>query len=135
MISYSDNENTLLDCVEKIESFQFISNGVIKEIKNKSDEFFRILTKIETIFSNSCLMPAFGVSLHGETLNELKSGSWLQINFSHKITKNGLPFNSLLFQLEEVSGFNLIRLYNNRYDGRCLYLNLDENTNLLKLIQ
>ena len=135
MISYSDNENSLLDCVEKIESFCLITNGEVTKIEQKSDDFFRMLEKIETLFSNSCLMPAFGVSLHNETLNELKSVGWLQINFLHEITKNGLPFNSLLFQLEEVQGLNLIRLYNDKYEGRCLYLNLDEKINLLELTQ
>ena len=79
-------------------------------------------------------MPAFGVSLHNETLNEIKSNCWLQVNFNKEIVKNGLPFNALLFRLEETQGFNLIRLYDGKYEGRCLFLDLDKEMDLKNVI-
>lgn len=134
MISVNDNENSLIDCIEYVESFEIVSQGKTKTIVHGSNEFFNILLKLEKLFVNSRLMPAFGVSLHNETLNALQRDCWLKINFNRELTKNGLPFSSLVFKLEEVQGFNLIRQYNNTFDGRCLYLDLDENINLLHLI-
>ena len=80
-------------------------------------------------------MPAFGVSLHAETLNELKNDNWIKINFNKQIIVNELPFVSLIFKLEKTSGFNLIRFHNEKYEGRCFYLDLCEELDLLELIK
>ena len=79
-------------------------------------------------------MPAFGVSLDYETQNELKQGEWLQVNFSFEENANGLLFNSLLFKLDTVSGFNLIRLHNGKYEGRCIYLDFDDILDLKQIL-
>ena len=134
MLNCYDNENSLVDIVNKIQSLEVFKNGNIKLVENNEESFLQIKDNLKDLFSSSRLMPAFGVSLHNDTLNEIKKGIWLKINFDSKIEKSGLPFNSLIFKLEEVQGFNLIRLYNNTYDGRCLYLDLDEVVNLMNLI-
>ena len=67
-------------------------------------------------------------------VNEIKKDSWLKINFENIIEKSGLPFSSLLFKLEEVQGFNLIRRYKNKYEGRCFYLDIDDNFDLNNLL-
>jgi len=120
--------------LKKLKVLVFLSM-VNKRVIANSDEFHKIKNNLLLIFSNSRLMPAFGVSLHKETLNELKSGAWLQINFSQPQTKNGLPFNALLFKLEETKGFNLIRLFDGKYEGRCLFLDLDQQTNLKDIVE
>lgn len=134
MINYIENENSLIDCVKFISSFEVLKNGKITKINNNLPEYKVIISKIERLFQNSMLMPAFGVSLHGETQNAMMNGEWLKINFSKELNKNGLPFSSLVFCLEETQGFNLIREFNNRFDGRCLFLSLDEKTDLTELI-
>lgn len=133
MLNYYDNENSLVDIVDKIQSFEVFENGNLKSIESEQD-FLKIKSNLKDLFSSSRLMPAFGVSLHNETLNEIKKDVWLKINFKKEIEKSGLSFNALLFKLEEVQGFNLIRLYNDKYDGRCLYLDLDEKFDLNNLI-
>ena len=124
MIIY-DNENVLNDIVEKIENFEVFINGEKREINSKSKDFLVLKNNLFELFSNSRLLPAFGVSLHHETLNEMQKGEWLKINFSKLITKNGLSFDSLLIKLEETRGCNLIRLFNGKYEGRCLYIDFD----------
>ena len=79
-------------------------------------------------------MPAFGVSIHEETVNAMQNGEWLKLNYNAEMDKEGLLFTSLLFRLEECQGFNLIRLYGERYDGRCIYLDLPKTTDLKQLI-
>ena len=134
MIIY-DNENTLNDIVEKIDNFEVFVDGEIRKVEHQNSEFIVLKNKLFDLFSNSRLMPAFGVSLHNETLNELKIGEWLKINFSKLITKNGLSFDSLLIKLEKTRGCNLIRLFNGKYEGRCLYVDFDETVNLADLIK
>ena len=134
MIIYN-NESTLNDIVEKIENFEVFDNGKKTSVNSASKDFFVIKNKLIELFLNSRLMPAFGVSLHKETLNELKKGKWLKISFSKLITKNGLSFDSLLIKLEETRGCNLIRLFNGKYEGRCLYVDFDETINLEELIR
>ena len=134
MLNYYDNENSLVDIIDHIESFEVFENGNIRLINDKQEDFLKIKSNLKDLFSSSRLMPAFGVSLHDETLNEIKKDSWLKINFESLIEKSGLPFSSLLFKLEEVQGFNLIRQYKNKYEGRCLYLDLDDNFDLNNLL-
>ena len=134
MMSCSYNENSLCDYFEFIESFQIFENGKDKLILKTNEEFKQIEEQLRILFTNSRLMPAFGVSLHNETLNEIKSNCWLQVNFNKEIVKNGLPFNALLFRLEETQGFNLIRLYDGKYEGRCLFLDLDKEMDLKNVI-
>ena len=134
MLNYYDNENSLVDIIDHIESFEVFENGNIRLINNKQEDFLKMKSNLKDLFSSSRLMPAFGVSLHDETLNEIKKDSWLKINFESIVEKSGLPFSSLLFKLEEVQGFNLIRQYNNKYEGRCLYLDLDDNFDLNNLL-
>ena len=134
MINFVYNENSLIDCMDYVEKFEVNIHGKSKEIEKENKEFNAIFLRLKDLFANSRLMPAFGVSIHSQTLNELKNHKWIKICFSQEMSKNGLKFSSLLFKLEEVEGFNLIREFNNSYDGRCLYLDLNEKTNLLDLI-
>ena len=96
MFAYNDNENSLVDIVEKIESFKVFENGQIRMIRQQDEFFYKVKSNIKALFIQSRLMPAFGVSLHNETIQELKKDCWLKINFKHKIEKSGLPFSSLL---------------------------------------
>ena len=135
MFSAQNNEISICDCLQFVESFDVFCNGNITKFQPDNDEFLIIKQRLIDIFQSARLMPAFGVSLHNETLNELKYNKWLQINFKKEQTKNGLIFNSLLFKLEQTSGFNLIRLYNNKYEGRCIYLDLGENIDLNSIVE
>lgn len=135
MIIYYDNENTLVDIVDQIESFNLFINGREKQISNNSFFFLKIKQKIEEVFSSSTLMPALGVSLHNETIKEMQKDIWIQINFKKELKKNDLPFDSLLVKLEDSQGFNLIRKHNGKYEGRCIYLHLDKEINFKKLFE
>ncbi len=130
MINYIDNENSLVDIINFVDSFDIFINGKKEQVSKQNPKFEILISRLENLFQSSHLMPAFGVSMHDETQNELKENKWLKINFNQNLTKNGLDFSALLFKLEETSGFNLIREFNNSYDGRCLYLDLDEKTDL-----
>lgn len=126
-------ENQLLGALENISKIEIVENGTFKDLKNI--RFESTLLKLKNLFSSARLMPAFGVSLHQETLDALNAGQWLKISFSHQQNVNGLLFDALVFQLSQSAGLNLIREYNGKYEGRCIYLDFDEETNLKDLIK
>lgn len=129
-----ENSNNLINLMEKIENFLIFSNNNKNCISKNNPKFNNIKSNITNLFENSILLPAIGVSIHNLTVEEMKVGNWLQINFSSEQNINGLPFHALLLKLEETGGINLIRLYNGKYDGRCLYLSLEKTTDLNSVI-
>lgn len=83
---------------------------------------------IEKVFDNSRQMPALGVSLHDKTMEARNEGIWVEYKFDETKYSEELPFDSLLFQIEKNSfGVNLIRGVEGKYEGRCLYFDLDNN--------
>lgn len=97
------------------------------------DKFEKIYKSLIETTNLSHNMPAFGVSLHDETINALKTGTWVELVFDSEKSFNDMPFDTLLFKVEaEDSGFNLIRKFDGKYEGRCFYLSLDDNMNNLK---
>lgn len=130
---YFDNNN-LIDVLENVKSFQIYKQGEV-EVVDEECKIVEIKNRLYNLFSQSYLIPAIGVSFHDETIEELNKEEWLRINFNKELIKNDLPFNSLLIRLEKTSGFNAIRLYNGKFEGRCLYVNLNEEVDLKELIK
>ncbi|MBQ9790722.1 MAG: hypothetical protein IJW24_03930 [Clostridia bacterium] len=92
---------------------------------------FKVQNAFGQILSMSREMPAFGVALHDETLEAMQSGLWLEFEFDGAIVHNGMFFEKLLFKLEKnVYGFNIVRYFQGKYDGRCFYFDL-ENPELI----
>ena len=81
MIVYINNENSLHNCLEFVENFEIFHAGKREKIDKTDNRFNRIFQNLENVFQYGLLMPAFGVSLHDETLKERENGDWLQINF------------------------------------------------------
>lgn len=121
--------------IENIESFFVFQNGVKKVFKQNDENFKALKNEIINILQQSRLMPAFGVSLHNETIVEMQKGNWLQINFLNEMNLVGLLLDSLLIKLEKTNGINLIRLHNGKYEGRCIYLDFDEEIDLNDIIK
>ena len=126
-------ENQLVQCIQNVSKIEVLENNNLKALENQS--FEATIKKLINLFQSARLMPAFSVSLHNETIDALKEGKWLKLTFLHQQNVNGLLFDSLIFQLVEVSGINLIRQYEGKYEGRCLYLDFDESINLEELIK
>ena len=124
---------TMYNTLEHLESIELIQNGTSHKLSQQ--EFQQTFARLQDLFGEARVMPAFGVSIHEETVNAMQDGEWLKLNYNAEMDKEGLLFTSLLFRLEECQGFNLIRLYGERYDGRCIYLDLPQTTDLKQLIK
>ena len=127
------NTNEMMPILEKIASFERIIDGKTTLISKNNKNFGKILDNLSSVFSCGRVMPALAVSLHDMTVEDMKTDRWRKLNFSETETVNELPFESLLFRLDDCFGFNLIRETNGRFQGRCIYFALDEKTDLMKI--
>ena len=90
-----------------------------------SPQYTEIINTINELCADSHEMPAFGVSIHSETMEALESGLWLEFRFNQTYTHNDMPFSRLLIEIKaDYTGFNIIRYNYGKYDGRCYYINL-----------
>lgn len=119
-------DNQLINTIKEISSVTIFKDGHKISIDNKSKMFSTFYDKIVYKLSMSRILPALAVSIHDDIVKEMKKDMWIQINFDTTQEIDGLPFESLLFKLEKTAGLNLIRKYQGKYEGRCIYLWLNE---------
>lgn len=114
---------------DKAESINVYTFGEMNPYKNGTEEFNNIIACMNEMLEGAYDMPAFGVSLHNETVEAMKSGRWIEFEFGNKHEYNGMTFEKLLIQVESIfKGFNLIRYNSGKgYDGRCYFINLVDN--------
>ena len=134
MFIMEDYSDSMVDTLNGINHINILKCGEVKQINKNQKEYNLIIKNLEKLYQSSYLMPAFGVSLHDETIKFIQSGDWLEIVYNEEQTKNDLPYSSLLIKLESGYGTNIIRKYNGKYEGRCLYLSFFKEEDLRMLI-
>ncbi len=105
-------------------------DGNVAVYNCNEDKFGEIVAEWNAMCSDAHDMPAYGVSLNGETVRAMQRGLWIEFDFGKTVIHNEMPFEKLLVNVcAEWSGFNLIRYTAEYgYDGRCFYFNLvDKN--------
>ena len=123
-ISVEGEGDSIVDYIIRSESVVAVSDGEKVKLNTK------VLGLMEDCLDGAIDMPALGVSLDNETRRELKQGVWLEFSFKDKQIFNELPFEKLLLKLEpNAGGVNIIRYNDGLYEGRCFYLNLENNFN------
>ena len=125
-ILFCSPTNDMIDLFSEASMIKVYNNGQIIEMteeeQNKFDKLF-----FDAI-SNSRQMPAFGVSLHNLTIEEMQYGIWVKFLFNKTIVKSEMSFDELLICVQkDCHGVNVIRGNKGRYEGRCYYLDLDGN--------
>ena len=132
MVSVNDYSNSMVDCFDFVQKIELLNDAKVSVFKPDNKYFLKTVSNLKNLFKKARLMPAFGVSLHDDTIQALSEGKWLKVYFSRELEKNGLPFDSIVFEITNVIGMNLIREYDGRYDGRCLYVDFDEELDIEK---
>lgn len=123
------NYENLTDCFKDADNINVMLEGITKNFKRGEKEYKLIIDTLYKITLHSHEMPAFGVSLDNLTRDDMKNGSWIELCFNQTMSHEAMTFDSLLMRIENNHfGFNLIRKNNNKYDGRCFYLSLDNST-------
>ena len=136
MLILNDDSRDIKSILSKVQSIEIFKNGKTKKFQLKEQAFDSTLSAIISKFEGALIQPAFGVSLDNETREELKRGEWIKLNFNSTLTLNELPFEALLFRLEnECYGLNLIREHQGKLNGRCIYLSFDNAINLSEILK
>lgn len=118
----------LFDFFSKSNKITILNNGEEYIFKQHGLPYEDLLQSFLHTINNAHEMPAFGVSLHDETIKAMQEGLWLKFDFEEEQTHNEMSFSSLLINIvPDYQGFNLIREYQGRYEGRCFYLNLEND--------
>lgn len=128
--------NEIFDSFGESEKISVYTDGESKTYGLNTAEFKEILVIWNEMTKGARQMPAFGVSLNGETEKAIKNGLWLEFSFAKMCECSGMSFEKLLVEVKgEYTGFNVIR-FNSvyGYDGRCYYIDLVGN-NMVKLHQ
>ena len=134
MIMILDNTNEMVSVLNKVDNFELILNGKTSKITKNEQKFEKIYEKLKEIFEKSKIMPAFSVSLHDLTKEDMRTHAWIKLNFTSTQSVNELAFEALTFRLDDCYGTNLIRQTDGKFQGRCIYLDFFEKTDLMKIL-
>ncbi len=116
----------LYDFFTNSNKITLFKDGENRVYDKDSIEFNELMSAFREMIRDSYEMPAFGVSLHDETVKAMQNGIWIKFDFPEQQAHNEMPFDALLVNIvADYEGFNLIRESENKYTGRCFYLNLD----------
>ncbi len=98
-----------------------------KTIELTVDEKEQLRTQVELLLEKSHTMPAFGVVTQDIYQESIKDGFYVSIKFDNIVTINELPFDELVFGVNKGhSGFNLLRGIDGVFEGRCIYISLED---------
>lgn len=118
-------DNNILEVMSNANEIVIYQDNTSTTLTPNEEGFKTIANELMRLSASSRECPAFGVSLHNETIEAMSSGLWLECKFNQTSTHNEMPFDTLLIQVVgEYTGFNIIRKYDNKYEGRCFYVDL-----------
>lgn len=107
---------------------QVVIDGKVYNIDN-----YGLNLELNKLLVDCHVIPAFGVSIHQETIKVISKGVWLKLKYNNTQSVDDMSFDELLIEVDpEFMGFNIIRGNSGRYEGRCYYINLIQN-NMSKL--
>lgn len=114
-----------------------IVNGDSYLFEFSGDFYDGLMSEMRAVFKGSYQVPSLGVSLDKTTREDMQTGYWVEFLFENVSYNSDMPFESLLIKLENNSyGLNVIRKYQDKYEGRNFYINLKRDTsNLYRYIK
>ena len=119
----------LFAVVPQAEALIVHRNGKSRRFARGSGAFASAAAAWRAMTEGAVRMPAFGVSIDRLTREGMREGLWAEFCFAKEQTVAGMPFTALLFAVkEEFCGFNVVRLYDGGYNGRCFYIDLRGGT-------
>lgn len=120
-------EATVQQIFDEVKAIEIYDDGSTVKLLPAQMGFKLVVNGFLSMLAGARQMPAFGVSLDGETRAAMNKGLWVEFDFGQKLYYSEMPFKKLLVQVvAEYSGFNVIR-YNSRegYAGRCYYFDIN----------
>lgn len=117
------------DYFKNAETITININNESRKFKCDNEEFAYLISSIDILTKDSHEMPALGISLDSEIKEAMKNNVWIEFSYSTIQEHNEMPFDSLLIFVDKDSqGFNIFRGNNNKFEGRCFYINLNNSS-------
>ena len=114
-------QKTIQQYLSSTSQAQVIIDGEFNEVRDTQ----KLNNILSDMLKDSHEMPAFGVSVHTETLKVINNGVWLRLQYNGTQVVDEMNFDELLIQVEpNYTGFNIIRGNRGIYEGRCYYIDL-----------
>ena len=124
-----EEDRALVSVVERAAALVVYTEGKAVRFGRESSGFARAADAWAEMTKEALPMPAFGVSIDRLAREGMQKGVWAEFVFAQEQVLDGMPFTALLFEVRaEYSGFNLARLQDGGYNGRCFYLDLRGGT-------
>lgn len=116
-----------VDVLPYVSQYNLLVNGNVVELSQEETE--QLQQQVEKLFENSHTMPAFGVVTDEIFHEDVQNGYFVSMKFQTSIKINELPFDELVFKIgRDFHGFNLMRGNHGIFQGRCIYIDLQERT-------
>ncbi len=116
-----------VDVLPYVSQYNLLVNGNVVELSQEETE--QLQQQVEKLFENSHTMPAFGVVTDEIFHEDVQNGYFVSMKFQTPIKINELPFEELVFKIgRDFHGFNLMRGNHGIFQGRCIYIDLQERT-------
>lgn len=115
----------LTDAVQTAGRIIVIADGREHCFEKDDVAFHAIIKAWNEMTATAIRMPAFGVSIDELTRREMKQGLWTEFRYEKETSCAGMAFDRLLVCVkEEFRGFNVVRHLQEKYQGRCFYVDL-----------
>lgn len=120
-------EMTICEIFDEVQQIEIHNNGSTVKLLPSQTGYKLVINAFINLIAGGRQMPAFGVSLDGETRTAMREGVWIEFDFGKQLWYSQMHFEKLLVQVvSSYSGFNIVR-YNSAegYAGRCYYFALN----------
>ena len=115
----------LTDAVQTAGRIIVIADGREHCFEKDDVAFHAIIKAWDEMTATAIRMPAFGVSIDELTRREMTQGLWTEFRYEKETSWAGMAFDRLLVCVkEEFRGFNVVRHVQEKYQGRCFYVDL-----------
>lgn len=125
-----------IDVLPYVTNYNLMVDGNVIELSET--EVQGLQEQVVSLFEGSHTMPAFGVVFNDMYQKDVKNGYFVSLKFDSPIQINNLPFDELVFKVDkDFHGFNLMRGEKGIFQGRCIYIDLQDKTmaNLFEYIE
>ena len=107
----------MLQILDEVQIINIYDNGSEVRLLPAQMGYKLVLNGFKNLIRDARRMPAFAVSLDGETRTAMGEGLWVEFDFGKPLIYAEMPFEKLLMQVN----------YNSKdgYAGRCFYYDIN----------
>ena len=116
--------DTLIDYLKNSDNVVVYIDG--KESPINSSDFQQ---QLDVLCDKAYFSPSLAIAKNNEVYTNIRHGIWLEFRYNTPQEYADMDFDKLLIQIKpSMYGFNIIRGKGEDYEGRCYYLNLNNDT-------